>query len=350
MSGVRKGTAGIIARLILGLAGLSALAVAAGALALGAAMRPVGQGERSLLFAVARGESASEVALSLETKRLIRSALAFKLLARLEGSGSALKAGVYRVTTSMSAGAILAELVSGKQSLAKLTVPEGYTLGQLASLVDRLGIAPKEGFLAAARSGTLLEELDIPASSAEGYLFPDTYYVPAGFTAEALIRLMVKAFRDKLAEAIPEAAALPARALHDKVVLASIVEREYKAPNEAAMIASVFYNRIKIKMALQSCATIVYIITERQGKPHPEVVLDRDLKIDDPYNTYTHRDLPPGPISNPGITALTAALRPATSKYLYFRLVDGVQGTHHFSSSLEEHIDARSLYIKKVGG
>ena len=115
-------------------------------------------------------------------------------------------------------------------------------------------------------------------------------------------------------------------------------------------MASVFLNRIKLRMALQSCATVVYVITERLGKPHPEVIYDRDLKLDDPYNTYEHRGLPPGPISNPGMTSLKSVFFPATTRYLYFRLVDADAGTHHFSETLEEHLDARSLFIKKVGG
>lgn len=103
-------------------------------------------------------------------------------------------------------------------------------------------------------------------------------------------------------------------------------------------------------MALQSCATVVYVITERLNKPHPDVLYDRDLKIDDPYNTYERRGLPPGPISNPGMTSLRAVFYPASSRFLYFRLVNPDAGTHHFSLTLEEHIDARSLFIKKVEG
>ena len=160
---------------------------------------------------------------------------------------------------------------------------------------------------------------------------------------------MLKAFRDRLAS-IPEASALNSKELHEKVILASIVEREYKVKEEAPLMASVFYNRLKIKMALQSCATVVYVITERLGKPHPDVIYDRDLKLDDPYNSYEHAGLPPGPISNPGLTSLRAAFYPATSRYLYFRLVDADAGKHHFSASLEEHLDARRLFIKKVGG
>lgn len=160
---------------------------------------------------------------------------------------------------------------------------------------------------------------------------------------------MVAAFRARLA-GIPEASALSETELNDRVILASIVEREYKQPDEAPIIASVFYNRLRIRMALQSCATVVYVLTEREGKPHPEIIYDRDLLIRDPYNTYIHRGLPPGPICNPGLTSLRAVFYPATTKYLYFRVVDPEAGRHYFSTNLEEHIDARSLFIKQVGG
>jgi UPF0755 protein len=300
------------------------------------------------LFTVDKGESAQDIAKSLEGKGLIRSAFAFRLLSKAEGIGSSLKAGTYRVGPGMGAKRILDEFVSGKQALCKVTVPEGYTLTQLAGLLERLGVVRSTDFLTAARSPALLAEFGIPASSVEGYLFPDTYFFPADYSAEAVIRSMIQTFHERLAS-IPESAALSPAEMHDRLILASIIEREYKSPEEAPLIASVFLNRLKIKMALQSCATVVYVITERLGKPHPEVIYDRDLKLKDAYNTYEHRGLPPGPISNPGMTSLKAVFYPATSGYLYFRLANAEAGTHHFSATLEEHLDARMLFIKKVG-
>jgi UPF0755 protein len=249
----------------------------------------------------------------------------------------------------MGSKRILDEFVSGNQALCKVTVPEGYTLTQVASLLERLGVTKRLDFLAAVRAPALLAALGIQAPSAEGYLFPDTYFFPADYPAEGVVRSMVQTFRAHLAS-IPESAALSPVEMQERLILASIVEREYKSPDEAPLMASVFFNRLKIRMALQSCATVVYVITERLGKSHPEVIYDRDLKLDDPYNTYEHRGLPPGPISNPGMTSLKAVFYPATTKYLYFRLVDADAGIHHFSETLEEHLDTRTLFIKKVGG
>ena len=141
---------------------------------------------------------------------------------------------------------------------------------------------------------------------------------------------------------------LSSQELFDVVRLASIVEREYQVASEAPLIASVFKNRLDRNIGLYSCATIEYIITEIQGKPHPEIITNKDLKIENPYNTYMWRGLPPGPISNPGLVALTAVAHPAQTDYFYFRLIDPQTGTHHFSKDFEEHIDVGNLYTKKV--
>lgn len=301
------------------------------------------------LFAVERGESAQAVATRLEEAGLLRSALSFRTIAKAMGLEASIKAGTYRVMPDMGAKDLLDAFVSGRQALIRVTVPEGYTARQIAALLAERGIVSKADFIAACADQALIAELGLSAPSLEGYLFPDTYLFPLAYDPRDIAREMVRAFRQKLAT-IPEAAQLSADELHRRVILASIVEREYRRAEEAPLMAGVFYNRLRIGMALQSCATVVYVITEKLGKPHPEVLYDRDIQIQDPFNTYIHRGLPPGPISNPGMTALEAAFRPAASKYLYFRLVDPASGTHHFSTTLEEHVGARSLYVKRVGG
>jgi UPF0755 protein len=135
--------------------------------------------------------------------------------------------------------------------------------------------------------------------------------------------------------------------LFKRVIVASIVEREYRVDEEAALMAGVFYNRLEIGMALQSCATVEYVITELQGRPHPEVLYNRDIEIRDPYNTYLRPGLPPGPISAPGKTALEAAFNPESGAYFYFRLTDPEAGRHYFSRTLDDHIRAGALYVKQ---
>jgi UPF0755 protein len=157
---------------------------------------------------------------------------------------------------------------------------------------------------------------------------------------------MADTFYKRLQEFVPEALSLSPAELNTRVIIASIVEREYRIPDETSLMAGVFYNRLKIGMGLQSCATVEYVITEIQGRPHPEVLLNSDLEIKDPYNTYIRPGLPPGPISAPGKTALRAAFNPVRTDYLYFRLTDAEAGRHYFSRTLDDHIRAGALYLK----
>jgi UPF0755 protein len=203
--------------------------------------------------------------------------------------------------------------------------------------------------LAAAASAKLLGSFRVPAESLEGYLYPDTYYFPAGYPAEAVVEQMATNFFDHLKLIAPETTGLSPRALHEKLIVASIVEREYRRAGEAPLIASVFYNRLRYNIGLESCATLEYIITDIEDRPHPPYLTAEDKKINSPYNTYKWAGLPPGPISNPGRVALEAALRPPSTRYFYFVLKDPASGSHYFSESLKQHNWAKYLYLKQVG-
>jgi len=303
-----------------------------------------------VLFTVGAGESGAGIARRLEAAGLVRSDLVFQGLLRLRRQQSSLKKGTYRIEAGMRSRDILELLVSGKQALVRVTVPEGHTLRRTADVLAQSGVVDREDFLAAARDLKLLESLGIPAVSAEGYLFPDTYYLPHETSGAEAVRLMVGALRSRMSERLPESLSLDPAELHRRIILASVVEREYRLPEEAPRIAGVFWNRIRIGMALQSCATVVYIITEVQGKKHPEVLYNRDIEIKHPFNTYVNPGLPPAPISNPGMTALEAVFRPEASRYLYFRLLDSRTGRHYFSETLDEHIKAGALAVKGIGG
>ncbi len=298
------------------------------------------------LFTVRDGDSARAIARRLHDESLIRSEEVFLLLLKAKNLDQDLKAGVYDIRPGMGSSAIMELIASGKQVMRKLVVPEGAVLRVVAERAAEAGIAQPEDFLAKTRDPELLAELGIASSSFEGYLFPDTYFLPPDAGADVLIRMMVDTFRSRLEKTLPEAQKLSPEELQRYVTVASIVEREYRVPDEAPLMASVFWNRVRIGMGLQSCATVVYIITERMGRPHPERLYDRDLQIVDPYNTYKYAGLPPTPICSPGLTALAAAFRPAQTDYLYFRLVDEAAGTHSFSETLDEHIRSASLYVK----
>ena len=298
--------------------------------------------ENSSLFTVEPGMSIKEITAALKEAGFIRSDAFATFKAR--ASGFSLKAGTYLLSPSMTTEEILQVLHEGNVSRIKVTVPEGLTLSKTASCFEVAGISP-EDFEAAACDEALLAEFGIPASTAEGYLFPDTYLLDYGESGMSIVRRMISTFFEKAA-ALAGAPSL-AEELHKKVILASIIEREYRVADEAPLIASVFENRLSINMRLQSCATIEYVITEIEGKPHPERLTADDLEIESPYNTYRNGGLPPSPISNPGLTALAAAFSPAETDYFYFRVNDEDAGTHAFTASLDEHIKAgRELYLK----
>jgi len=331
---------------VLVIVALAAAAIAAFVFA-AAYDKPTGAiGPDGTLFAIGTGESGASVARRLAQEKIIRSEYLFRLLMKAKKLEHALKAGEYSIADDMGSSAILDMIVEGRQVLIRMTIPEGSSVRAIALAAETAGIATADEVLAAVSDADLAARLGIPADSLTGYLFPDTYLLPRGAGGEGLVSVMVNTFRKRLSEAVPESSVLSSGELHDRVILASIVEREYRVPEEAPLMASAFLNRLRIGMALQSCATVVYIIAEKQGKPHPVRLFDRDLKIDDPFNTYLYPGLPPEPICNPGLTALSASLRPESTRYLYFRLVDEASGKHYFSATLDEHIKAAALAVK----
>jgi UPF0755 protein len=305
--------------------------------------------DKGLIFRVSSGDSAVAVARRLQEASAIRSAELFRLLIKFRGQQQSLKTGTYLIGPDLSGSSIAELIVSGQQMMVRVSLPEGSGLDALAEAAEDAGVATAASVLAAVDDPILLASLDIPARSMIGYLFPDTYFLPPDAGAEALLRLMVETFRKRIAENLPEAASLSPTEIHTRIIMASIVEREYRLAEEAPLMAGVFWNRLRIGMALQSCATVVYAITENLGRPHPSRLFDRDLKINDPFNTYMFPGLPPAPICNPGLTAIMAAFRPVSTKFLYFRLVDEVEGSHYFSESLDEHIKAGALFVKPRG-
>jgi len=299
----------------------------------------------AVIFEVFRGESARSVGDRLAGLGLIRSRLFWQVLCRY--SGEQIKAGNYRIDVPLESQAIFRLLVSGRQMLLRVTIPEGLTLSKTARLMENAGICASEEFIAAASDPEIAGLYRIPGPGMEGYLYPDTYLFPSGYPAAMVVRAMADNFFARAAKMDERIPLMPPEELNKLVILASIVEREYRLDEEAPLMAGVFKNRLDIGMALQSCATVEYIITEIQGKPHPEVLSTRDTEIRDPYNTYMRPGLPPGPIASPGAVALKAALNPVKSDYLYFRLIEADSGRHYFSRTLDDHIKAGRLYTKR---
>ncbi|MDR0495663.1 MAG: endolytic transglycosylase MltG [Treponema sp.] len=310
----------------------------------GVSLNPGGEEQTAVRFDVRRGESAQSVGQRLAAASLIRSQLFWYLLCRYDKEP--VKSGSYLIEVPSNPIVIHRILVSGRQILLRLTVPEGLTLKKTARLLEEAGICAADEFLETAHDPAITGLYHIPGGSMEGYLYPDTYLFPSQYPAPKVVRTMADTFFARIGEIDEEAESMPPEELNRMVILASIVEREYRLGEEAPLMAGVFFNRLNIGMALQSCATVEYVITEIQGRPHPEILLTRDTEIRDPYNTYVQPGLPPGPICAPGATALRAVLSPAKSDYLYFRLIDPENGRHYFSPTFDGHIRAGQLYLK----
>ncbi|UTC61497.1 endolytic transglycosylase MltG [Treponema sp. OMZ 787] len=308
---------------------------------------PLEFSEPIVTFKVARGTAAKTVISGLKEKNLIRSELYAYAYLRLKKLN--LKAGTYQIKPEMTTRDILNKLTQGSQALKKLTIPEGLTLKKTAQIFENAGLIKAEEFILITSDQEFLEKNGIKAKTAEGFLYPDTYFFGEEDSPEMMIKMIIKTFFEKTAS-IPN---FPKEfnEIYNKVILASIIEREYQIPEEAPIISSVFTNRLKINMGLQSCATVEYIITEIKNKKHPKRLFYEDLEIPSPYNTYIHAGLPPGPISNPGFIALNAACNPANTDYFYFRLIDPDTGKHIFTKTINEHNKAgEGLLLKKAAG
>ncbi len=303
-----------------------------------------------MFFNVEEGESLSKIARRLEREGIIRSATYLIALSKLMRTEGSFQAGPYKIFPGSTTTDIHNMLASGRRARKKITIPEGWTVSKIAQLIDSEGIADFEEFIRISRSPELLKELKITAESVEGYLFPDTYFFPEVYSPEAIIKAMVSNLFKTIEEMVPDYNTWNRDDLHNEIILASIVEREYRKAAEAPLIASVFKNRMEYDIGLESCATLEYIITEIQGKPHPKYITLEDKSIDSPFNTYKWYGLPPGPISNPGRIALDATFHSADTDFYYFVLKDSSTGEHFFSGNLREHNEAKNIYLKDVAG
>jgi UPF0755 protein len=283
------------------------------------------------------GSGIRKLAAELKSGGIIRSSWHFILLTRLRGDAQHLKAGDYRFNDGMTPDAILKKLVTGDVDYLKFSLPEGYSIYQVAELLEQKGYFNRSEFLEKCRDAALLARLALGEPSVEGYLYPATYNLTRSRSEEQLISQMVAQFEKRYAELAAGGAGGLSR--HAVVTLASLIEKEAVTADEKPLISSVFHNRLRIGMPLQSDPTAVYGVRAFAGK-----VTRADIDRPSPYNTYLIKGLPPGPIGNPGADALEAALHPAATQYLYF--VARQDGTHQFSRTLEEHNRAVRRYLK----
>ncbi len=319
-----------------------------------------GESDNDVRVEIPSGMSVMSVAKTLKENNLIRNDKMFYYVARFpqlkkiffpgyEDSAFALKSGIYHIKDNMNIVEIQTLLSSGQQEYIKVSIPEGLTISKIALILEENNVCSASDFIETAKNPKMAEKYSIPSKTCEGYLFPDTYFFTAGMSASEILDIMINNFSEKI-KTIPNLSEKNAADLFETVKLASIVEREYRVDDEAPLIASVFKNRLRRTIGLYSCATVEYIITEIEGRPHPDRILIADTRIDSPYNTYLYAGLPPGPISNPGLVALEASTNTPSTQYYFFRVVDADAGRHVFSKDFDEHVQNNILYTKKTAG
>ncbi len=303
------------------------------------ALVPPGDGKVVRVVDFPKGSPLRRLADELERGGVLRSARLFTLQARLSGASSRVQAGTYQFSDAMKPSQILRMLSIGDVYERRFAVPEGYSIYQLAEMLESRRLTTREAFLAACRDPDILREAGIRGRSVEGYLYPSTYNLVKVTDPREIVRMMTAQFRKVYDERFPVLERESGLSRHEIITLASIVEKEAVAPQEKPLIASVFHNRLKVGMPLQSDPTAVYGLRAFGG-----TVTAADVRRSTPYNTYLIRGLPPGPIGNPGSDAIEAVLKPATTSYFYF--VARNDGSHQFSATLNEHNRAVRQYLK----
>lgn len=279
---------------------------------------------------VPAGASMAAAADSLHRAGVIGSPKLFRLYAKLRRSDRGIRAGTYLLKPDASWGSVLSSLRSGRGVVNVVTVPEGYKLEQtVALLAAKLSVQP-ESIRAAVRDTAILERLDVPTGTLEGYLFPDTYFFSPGASARTAVQTMVRRFEQRWKPEWNARLDTLALSRHDLLTLASIVESEAKLAEERPVIAAVYWNRLRKGMRLEADPTVQYALPRHQSR-----LMNKHLNVKSPYNTYRNAGLPPGPIGAPGMASLQATLYPADVPFLFF--VAFPDGHHEFRVKLTEH-------------
>ncbi|MGC1782778.1 MAG: endolytic transglycosylase MltG [Acidobacteriaceae bacterium] len=296
---------------------------------------------RKQLVTIAPGTSVDGIARTLKQNGIVRSRFAFDAYARVRRG--TLKAGVYRFDHPAPMIDVYQRLRNGDVYTIALTIPEGFNIFDVAAAVAKAGLAPKDVFLTAEQQDTaMIRDIDPNATSLEGYLFPDTYKLSPNMPPERILGEMVAHFRRE-AQLLGLKQNIPAT-----VTLASLVERETPVGSDRPLVASVFNNRLAHGMPLDTDPSVIYAALLE--KRYHGAIYASDLKAISPYNTYLHAGLPPGPICNPGIPSLEAAMHPAQTDYLYFVSDPQNPGHSRFAATLEEHEKNVAAYRKEQAG
>ena len=279
------------------------------------------------------GASPATIGSRLVDAGVVRDARTWQVALWISGRSRSLRAGEYRFDAPLHALDVIDKIARGDVYRRRLTFREGLTIPEMAQVFEERGFGRAAEFQEAAQNASLIADLDPEARDLEGYLFPETYALPRGTSAAAVVAQMVDGFRRVLTPDLRAAATSAGLTTRQLVTLASLVEKETGTPAERPLVAAVYHNRMKIGMGMQADPTVIYAL-QKAGKYTGNLRRD-DLQFDSPYNTYKYPGLPPGPIAAPGKASLEAAARPADVGYLYF--VSRNDGSHVFASTLDEH-------------
>ncbi|MBC7529746.1 MAG: endolytic transglycosylase MltG [Chthonomonadaceae bacterium] len=308
--------------------------------------KAAGQGiEKSVV--IPKGAGATTVSHILERDKIIKSAFAFRTFLKFGGGGEKFKPGRYTLKDDLTLSEIAERLNSGpkaEEQLVRVTIPEGYTLKQIAEVMERKKICTAQDFLYLTQDAKgisqLRSEFPLPKETLEGFLFPDTYEFDRKTTANQVVEAMLTNFAARFTRPYLQEIAGRGKTLNEIVTIASLIEREAKVSEDRSRIAGVIENRIAKNMKLEIDATVLYAL----GK-HKNRVLFADLRVESPYNTYRVKGLPPGAIANPGLACLLAALRPEKNEFVYY--VARPNGAHLFTRTLAEHEQAKKQARKE---
>lgn len=287
---------------------------------------------------VGPGMSFGDIANTLKEKGLVKRAWTLRLMSRLRKADTKINSGEYSLSPSMTQKEILTKLISGDVIKRTILIKEGMNIWEIAKAINESGLLTEEEFKKALVDPELLRKWGVPGKSFEGYLFPNTYYFSRPISPEEVIGTFIKEGEKNWDDSFTSKADEYRFSRHDILTLASIIEKESGNKDEQPLISSVFHNRLKEGMKLQSDPTVIYGIANFNGN-----LTRQDLETPTAYNTYTNFGLPPGPIGNPGLSAIKAALNPAYSNFLFF-VADG-RGGHKFSTTLRDHNTAVAQYL-----
>lgn len=300
---------------------------------------PVDARGQPRILLIRQGATPPEIGRQLHAAGIVRNASHFVAAARLRGVTRSLREGEYRLSAAMTLLQVVDSIARGEVVLHPVTIPEGFTAEQIVQTLAAKGLGGAGRLREIVRRGAALYPYEflrgIPTGSLEGYLFPDTYHLPRLLDEREVIAVLLERFQE-LVGPVWRAQA-QGRTLYDIVTMASLVEREARIPAEQARIAGVLDNRLRRGWRLEVDATVLYAL----GR-HKSIVTYEDLQVNSPYNTYRQAGLPPGPIANPGLGAIRAALAPEATPYLYY--VAKPDGSHAFSRTLDEHLAAIRRY------